>query len=173
MDQDLMMLELKYKQHAEDFARINAYQTETGLIAKKDGPKVHRLFKLFCLKDRVFNAFINRPKSIVPVSIEKAETDTNSKAMEIDSNLRLPGYTDTEILMDDVSLSVIDFMSRFEKFRVDEISIDEAEGYICFNAKDCFDQSSTVSLIGLRYTEDENTNEWDGSWNTLLAHFFQ
>jgi hypothetical protein len=35
MDQDLMMLELRYKQHAEDFARINAYQTETGLIAKK------------------------------------------------------------------------------------------------------------------------------------------
>ena len=44
------------------------------------------------------------------VSIEKAETDTNSKAMEIDSNLRLPGYTDTEILMDDVSLSVIVFI---------------------------------------------------------------
>ena len=122
---------------------------------------MHRLFKLFFLKDRVFNAFINRPKSIVPVSIEKAATDTNSKAMEIDSNLRLPGYTDTEILMDDVSLSVIDFMSRFEKFRVDEISIDEAEDDICFNAKDCFDQSSTVSLIGLRYTEDENTNEWE------------
>ena len=81
--------------------------------------------------------------------------------MEIDSNLRLPGYTDTEILMDDVGQSVIDFMSRFKKFRVDEISIDEAEDDICFNAKDCFDQSSTVSLIGLRYTEDENTNEWE------------
>ena len=135
MDQDLMMMEVRYKQHAEDFARINAYQIETGLIAKKDGPKVHRLFKLFCLKDRVFNAFINRPKSIVPVSIEKVATNTNNNAMKTDSHLKLPGFPDTEILMDDVSLSVINFMSRFEKFRVDEISIDKAGDDLCFNAK--------------------------------------
>ena len=49
MDQELLMLELKYKQHSEDFSRINNYQIEHGLIAKKDGPKVYRLFKLLCL----------------------------------------------------------------------------------------------------------------------------
>ena len=54
---------------------------------------------------------------------------------------------------------MIDFMSRFEKFRVDEISIDKAEEDICFNPK-YFDQSSTVILIGLGHTEDEN-NEWE------------
>ena len=70
--------------------------------------------------------------------------------MEIDSNLKLPGFTDAEILMDDISLSMINFMSRLEKLRVDEISIDKAEDDICFNAKDCFDQSSTGSLMGLR-----------------------
>ena len=44
-------------------------------------PKVYCLFKLFCLKDRVFNAFIRR-------------------------------------IMDDVSLLLIDFMSRFEKLQI-------------------------------------------------------
>ena len=52
-------------------------------------------------------------------------------------------------------------MSRFEKFKVDKISIDEAEDDICFNAKAVFDSSPSVSLIaiGLRYTEDKNTIE--------------
>ena len=50
-DQDLMMLKLKYKQHAEDFQRINTFHQEGGFIAKKEAPKVYRLFKLFCLKD--------------------------------------------------------------------------------------------------------------------------
>ena len=62
--------------------------------------------------------------------------------------------------MDDLTLSLTEFISRFEKFKVDEISIDEAEDDICFNAKDEFDSSPLVSLIGLRYTEDENTIEW-------------
>ena len=34
-DQDLMMLELKYQQHAEDFQRINVFHQEAGFIAKK------------------------------------------------------------------------------------------------------------------------------------------
>ena len=50
MDQELMMLELRYKQYAEDFNHINTFQMETGLIAKKDGPEVYHLCKLFCLK---------------------------------------------------------------------------------------------------------------------------
>ena len=61
-DQDLMMLELKYKQHAEDFQRINAFHQEAGFIAKKEAPKIYRLLKLFCLKDRVFSAFMSRVK---------------------------------------------------------------------------------------------------------------
>ena len=35
MDQELLMLELRYKQHADVFNRLNAFQIETGLIAKK------------------------------------------------------------------------------------------------------------------------------------------
>ena len=42
-----------------------------------------------------------------------------------------------------------------------EISINKAEDDICFYAKDAFDSSPLVSLIGLRYTEDENTIEWE------------
>ena len=44
---------------------------------------------------------------------------------------------------------------------MDEISIKEAEDDICFYAKDAFDSSPLVSLIGLRCTEDENTIEWE------------
>jgi len=57
-----MMLELRYKQYAEDFNSINAFQMEKGLIAKKDGPKVYRLFKFFCLKDRMFNSLVKKGK---------------------------------------------------------------------------------------------------------------
>ena len=67
--------------------------------------------------------------------------------MEIDSGLKLPTYTDTETMMDDENISLIEFMSRFEKFKVDEISIDEAEDDICFNAQDCFDGKSYRSEI--------------------------
>ena len=79
--------------------------------------------------------------------------------MEIESDLKLLKYTDTEVLMDDFSMSMTDFMSRFEKFKVDEVSIEDAEDDICFNAKDVFDEFRVVSLIGLKYTEDEGTTE--------------
>ena len=52
-------------------------------------------------------------------------------------------------------------MSRFENFKVDEISIDDAEDDICFNAKEHFEDSPMMSLIGLRFTEDESTIEWE------------
>ena len=51
--------------------------------------------------------------------------------------------------MDNISLSIVEFMSRFEKLKVDEISIDEAEDDICFN-------SSCIGLNGLKYTKDKN-----------------
>ena len=87
--------------------------------------------------------------------------NTKSSAMEVKGGWKLPDYTDTEMLMDDMGLSLVEFTSRFEKFKVDAISIDEAEDDICFNAKEHFDESPMVSLIGLRYTEDKNTIEWE------------
>ena len=44
---------------------------------------------------------------------------------------------------------------------MDEISLNEAEDGICFYTKDAFDSSPLASLFGLRYTEDENTIEWE------------
>ena len=79
--------------------------------------------------------------------------------MEVESGLILPIYTDTELMMDDFSLSNVEFMSRFEKFKVDEMSIDKAEDDICFNAQDMFEGSSSIGLNGLKYTEDESTVE--------------
>jgi len=40
------MLELKYKQHAKDFNKINTFWKEGGFIA----PKIYRLFNSFLLK---------------------------------------------------------------------------------------------------------------------------
>ena len=110
MDQELLMLELKYKQHSEDFNRI-----KHGLIAKKDGPKVYRLFKLFCLKDKVFNAFINRQKQPLPSQKkENVVENLSTSAMEVDSGLKLPAYSEVENMMDDTNITLVDFMSRFE-----------------------------------------------------------
>ena len=81
--------------------------------------------------------------------------------MEVESDLILSIYTDTEILMNDISLSMVEFVSRFEKFKVDEILIDKSEDDICFNAQDMFEGSSCIGLNGLKYTEDENTVEWE------------
>ena len=55
----------------------------------------------FCLNDQVFNAFISRPKNFTTKPEEKAETRAEAGAMDIESGLKLPAYTDTEIFMDD------------------------------------------------------------------------
>ena len=44
---------------------------------------------------------------------------------------------------------------------MDEVSIDEAEDDICFNAKDVFEESSVGSPIGLTYSKDESTVSWE------------
>ena len=71
----------------------------------------------------------------------------------------LPIYTDKEIMMDDISPSNVDFKCIFEKFQVDEVSIDETEDDICFNAQVMFEGASCVGLNRLKYTEDESTVE--------------
>ena len=47
----------------------------------------------------------------------------NTSAMIVETDLKLPSYTGTDLMMDDIGLFAIEFMSRFEKFKVDEISI--------------------------------------------------
>ena len=108
----------------------------------------------------MFNSLVKREKKVKPTSIKVMVNTPVPVAMEVENGLKLPVYTDTEILMDNLTLSPTEFTSRFEKFKVDEISIDEAEDDICFNAKDAFDSSPLKCLIGLRYTKDENTIEW-------------
>ena len=66
--------------------------------------------------------------------------------MGVEIGLKLPACTDMEIMMNDANIYVIEFMSRFEKFKVDETSIDEADDDMCFNAKYCFEDSRVTSL---------------------------
>ena len=72
------------------------------------------------------------------------------------SDLILPIYTDKEIMMDDISPSNV-VKCIFEKFQVVEVSIDEAEANICFNAQVMFEGASCVGLNRLKYMEDEST----------------
>ena len=74
------------------------------------------------------------------------------------SDLILLIYTDKEIVIDDISPCNV-VKSIFEKFQVDEVSIDEAEDDICFNAQVMFEGASCVGLNRLKYTEDENNME--------------
>jgi len=50
-----------------------------------------------CPKDRVFSAFMSRVKCQVPISTGKREKAKENSAMEVESDLILPIYTDTEI----------------------------------------------------------------------------
>ena len=88
------------------FTRLNEFQKQSGMISKKDADKVYRLFKFFCLKDRIFSSFIRKPKTLQPNSTEKGEEAKNTTAMEIETDLKLPKYTDTEVMMDDNSISL-------------------------------------------------------------------
>ena len=95
-DEQIYMLELRHKQYAEDFNMLNEFQIQRGMLAKKDMAKIYRLFKFFCLKVRIFSSFIRRPRHLGPNSKEKGEAVINTNAMEIESDLKLPKYTDTE-----------------------------------------------------------------------------
>jgi len=97
------------------------------------------LFKLFCLKDRMFNSFIKWEKEVKPASIEVMVNTPVPVAMEIENGLKLPVYTDTEILMDDLTLSPTEFMNRFEKFQ--GWNFNKTADGICLYAKDAFDAS--------------------------------
>ena len=70
------MFELKYKQHAEDLNRINTFQQDGGFVEKKETPKTYCLFKLFCLKDQIFSAFMSRAKCPILISTGKGEKVT-------------------------------------------------------------------------------------------------
>ena len=83
-------------------------------LLKRDGPKVYRLIKLFCLKDRMFNSLVKKGK-VKPASIEVMVNTQSLFAMEIENGLKFPVNTDTEILMDDLTLSPTEFMNRFKQ----------------------------------------------------------
>jgi len=53
------------------------------------------------LNDKVFDAFISRPKNFTTKPEEKAETRAEAGAMNIESGLKLPACTDTEIVIVD------------------------------------------------------------------------
>ena len=75
------------------------------------------MFKLFCLKDIGFNSLVKRENKVKPASTEVMVNNPVTVAMEIENGLELPDYTDTEILMYDLTLSPTEFMNRFEKFQ--------------------------------------------------------
>ena len=67
--------------------------------------------------DRGFNSLVKKEKKVKPASTEVMVNNPVTVAMEIENGLELPDYTNTEILMDDLTLSPTEFMNRFEKFQ--------------------------------------------------------
>ena len=120
----------KYKHQRGDFGRINEYQCSTGLIDRKDKQRIYKLFRICCLKDKVFSAFMNRKKSPAPASKQEEEIQVGSvvitgpTAMDVTSEYKLPRYTPTEELMDNLEINALEFASKLDSFKVDRISMD-------------------------------------------------
>ena len=75
--------------------------------------------------------------------------------MDIFSEYKLPMYTLTEQLMDDLKLNAVDFVSKIDSFKVDRITMDEAEDNLCFQARDHFEANiySNRTIYGLLETK--------------------
>ena len=106
-NQELLMLDQRYKHYADTFDRINKFQRNGGRIAKADSSKVCKLFQnfqFFVLKNSVLkNSGRRQPSEKVK---ETPPTNTNLPevvSMDVVSDFKLPKYTETEKLMDDVS----------------------------------------------------------------------
>ena len=78
--------------------------------------------------------------------------------MDVESGLKLPTNTDTEVIMED-SYVLCGWL--------DELSIDEAEANICVDAKELFEGASGTRLNG-QYTKAE-TNQSPG----IIKRYFR
>ena len=96
-----------------------------------------------------------------PVATEPIGTVEHSPVgMDVVSEYVFPEYTDKEILMDDSSVSFIEFMSCFATFKADELSIDNGKDDVVFNAKQNDEETNIVNLSGLKYDKEECKNNW-------------
>ena len=75
-----------------------------------EAPKEYRLFKLFCLKDLVFSALMSKAKCPIPILTGRGKRQKRI----VQSDLIMPTYPDTEIMIDDISLSNVVFKGRFD-----------------------------------------------------------
>ena len=92
------MLELKHKQHAENFNNINILQIKGDLITKNYGPKIYPMFLNCCF----LNIIINRPTRLTPDSEKIEKYSCNG------CQIRLETYYEWCLII------WIVFLSRFE-----------------------------------------------------------
>ena len=89
------MLEIKHKQHAENFNNINALQMEGGLITKNYGPKIYLLLRFG------FSTCLSTDQKVLHRSL-KRKRKRNTSAMDVESNLKLTMYIDKKVMMNGV-----------------------------------------------------------------------
>ena len=80
---------------------------------------------------------MNRKKTPAQASKQEEEIQvvsvvaTEATTMDITSEYKLPIYTPTEELMDNLKINAVDFASKIDSFKVDRITMDDVEDDIC------------------------------------------
>ena len=82
-------------------------------------------------------------------NVDNTTNEQGATAMDIVSEYQSLTYTDTEKLIADTSI-----------FKVDNISIDDAENDVLFNANKNFEESGIIPLFCLNFDLEECTNKW-------------
>ena len=100
------------------------------------------------MKDPILHAVTRERTSVTPVEAS-APPDPLMMEMDIAREPNLPSlhFTDTEKLMDDMSLTEVILLSKFNSYSKDGYDSREAERDICLFAEEYFKQTSTVFLL--------------------------
>ena len=161
-EQEILLTEPGYGNYCVDFDALKKYQKQTGYILKSSAYKVYKLFRFFIMKDPILHAISREQTIVTQVDVSANSAETPLVEMEIAREHTLPKlrFSDTEKLMDDLSLTQIVQASRFNTYSSDGYDSMEAERDICMYSEEYFKHTSTSFLQGLRYTPTENISDW-------------
>ena len=108
-EQEILLTEPGYGNYCVDFDALKEYQKQTGYILKNSAYKVYKLFRFFVMKDPILHAVSREQINVTQVDVSANSAETPLVEMDIASENSLPKlrFTDTEKLMDDLSLTPI------------------------------------------------------------------
>ena len=128
-EQEILLTEPGYGNYCVDFDALKKYKKQTGYILKSSAYKVYKLFRFFIMKDPILHAISREQTIVTQVDVSANSAETPLVEMEIAREHTLPKlrFSDTEKLMDDLSLTQIVQASRFNTYSSDGYDSMEAE----------------------------------------------